>query len=60
VRAIVPGYLGVRSAKWVDKITTAESEFESEWQTGFSYRAFPPNVTEMPEDLSLYPPVQEL
>jgi len=60
VRVVVPGYLGVRSAKWVDSIVSASEPIETEWQTGFSYRAFPPNLTEQPEDLSPYPPVQEL
>lgn len=60
LRVVVPGYLGVRSAKWVDSIVTASEPIETEWQTGFSYRAFPPNLTEQPEDLSPYPPVQEL
>lgn len=52
VRVVVPGYLGVRSAKWVDSIVTSLEPIETEWQTGFSYRAFPPNLTEQPEDLS--------
>lgn len=52
LRVVVPGYLGVRSAKWVDSIVTASEPIETEWQTGFSYRAFPPNLTEQPEDLS--------
>jgi len=60
VRVVVPGYLGVRSAKWVDNIVAASEPIETEWQTGFSYRAFPPNLSEQPEDLSPYPPVQEL
>ena len=60
IRVVVPGYLGVRSAKWVTEVVTAPEPFESEWQTGFSYRAFPPNLAELPEDLSPYPPVQEL
>jgi sulfite oxidase len=60
VRVVVPGYLGVRSAKWVDSIVAAAEPIETEWQTGFSYRAFPPNLEELPDDLSPYPPVQEL
>jgi sulfite oxidase len=52
VRVIVPGYLGVRSAKWVDTIVAAPEPIETEWQTGFSYRAFPPNLSELPEDLT--------
>jgi hypothetical protein len=60
LRAVVPGFLGVRSAKWVTDVVTAAEPIETEWQTGFSYRAFPPNLAELPEDLSPYPPVQEL
>ena len=37
IRVVVPGYLGVRSAKWVTEVVAASEPFESEWQTGFSY-----------------------
>ena len=33
---------------------TAAEPIETEWQTGFSYRAFPPNLSEQPDDLSPY------
>jgi hypothetical protein len=58
IRAIVPGYLGVRSPKWVSEIVTADAPIETEWQTGFSYRYFPPHLTEAPDDLSPYPAVE--
>ena len=41
----------------------ADKEIETEWQTGFSYRAFPPNVKEIPQDFNdnaRYPPVYQL
>ena len=44
VRAVVPGYAGVRSAKWVTDIRVQDTAAESPIQRK-DYKLFPPNVT---------------
>ena len=38
VRVIVPGHLGARSVKWVNRITVSDEEAMSPWQRGVAYR----------------------
>lgn len=44
LRAIVPGYVGVRNLKWIKTINISEKEMDSEWQKGISYKVLPPYV----------------
>eukprot|EP00038_Savillea_parva_P011368 m.197059 g.197059 ORF g.197059 m.197059 type:complete len:580 (-) comp19982_c0_seq1:119-1858(-) len=45
LRAIVPGHVGVRNVKWVERIVTSGEEAEGPWQRGISYKGFAPGVT---------------
>ena len=36
LRAIVPGHVGVRNVKWVNKIVLSDQESEGPWQRGFN------------------------
>jgi sulfite oxidase len=44
VRALVPGYIGARSVKWLSRITL-EEEPSSNYFQARAYRLFPPHVT---------------
>lgn len=44
LRAIVPGYVGVRNLKCIKTIIVSENEMDSEWQKGISYKVLPPYV----------------
>ncbi len=43
VRVVVPGYIGARSVKWVDRITVQEQHSENFFQS-VAYRLVPPGV----------------
>lgn len=45
VRTLVPGVLGARSVKWLDRITVAEEESTNKYQRR-DYKVLPPNVTD--------------
>lgn len=38
VRAVVPGYVGVRNVKWLRRVWTSPEEAEGTWQRGVSYK----------------------
>jgi sulfite oxidase len=44
LRAVVPGYIGARSVKWLERITLQESPSSNYFQAK-AYRLFPPHVT---------------
>lgn len=44
LRVVVPGYIGARSVKWLQRITVRQSPSENRFQQR-DYRLFPPDVT---------------
>ena len=62
IRVLVPGHLGARSVKWLDRITVSDEESYSTWQRGVAYRGFGPWVRQFGDDVKVTeaPPVQEL
>lgn len=49
LRAVVPGYAGVRSPKWLASVTVREGPAEGHFQAR-DYKLFPPDVTEATAD----------
>ena len=41
LRAIIPGYAGVRNVKWVQRVKLSSQEAEGAWQRGMNYKAMP-------------------
>jgi sulfite oxidase len=61
VRAVVPGTVGARNAKWVHKVTVSDEEAVGVWQRGVPYRGYSANVkTFKGVNVEAAPPVQEL
>jgi len=44
LRVIVPGFVGARSVKWIDRILVSKSEADGMHQTGIAYKQLGPNV----------------
>lgn len=44
LRAIVPGLVGARSVKWIDRLIIAKQEVEGMHQKGIAYKQLGPNV----------------
>jgi sulfite oxidase len=44
LRVIVPGHVGVRNVKWVNKIVLSKEEAPGPWQRGMAYKGFPPSL----------------
>jgi DMSO/TMAO reductase YedYZ molybdopterin-dependent catalytic subunit len=42
VRAVVPGHVGVRNVKWVERVEVRATEAEGPWQRGIAYKGFAP------------------
>lgn len=45
VRVIVPGHVGIRNIKWVNRIQCSPVEAEGPWQRGIAYKGFNPSQT---------------
>ena len=61
VRVLVPGTLGARSVKWLQKIVVSKEESASTWQRGLPYKGTPPWMTDFKNvDPDKLTPVQEL
>ncbi len=51
LRAVVPGYIGARSVKWLSGITLQDTPSDNFFQAQ-QYKLFPPYVTEEPDEVS--------
>tara|TARA_B100001248_G_C27391170_1_gene462426 strand:+ start:1330 stop:2811 length:1482 start_codon:yes stop_codon:yes gene_type:complete len=61
LRVIVPGYVGIRNVKWLKKMTLSETEIDSIWQTGLSYKGVPHYIKDVKEiSLHKIPPIYEM
>ena len=47
LRAIVPGFVGARSVKWLRRIRFADEEVDNQYQTGLAYKQLPTSVREL-------------
>lgn len=60
LRAIVPGFVGVRNVKWLKSITLSSEESEGPWQRGMNYKVFSPSVKDLNGvDIASVPTIQE-
>jgi sulfite oxidase len=59
LRAVVPGYAGVRSPKWLSSITVQDRPSDAVQQSG-DYKLFPPDMREETEDLSRGTTIDEM
>ncbi|XP_035736137.1 sulfite oxidase, mitochondrial-like isoform X2 [Vespa mandarinia] len=59
IRVIVPGVVGARNVKWLDKIIISKIESQSQWQQG-DYKAFSPSTDWDNVDFSKAPAIQEM
>ncbi len=56
----MPGYIGVRNVKWLDRITIHKEEAEGPFQRGLNYKILPPSVQDASSvDLSKFPSMYE-
>jgi sulfite oxidase len=61
LRAIVPGYVGVRNVKWLSKITLSDQEAEGPWQRSISYKVLPSDIKDASKiDSTKIPTMQEM
>ena len=44
IRVVVPGHVGVRNVKWVNRIILSDEESMGPWQRGMAYKGFGPSV----------------
>lgn len=44
VRVVVPGHVGVRNVKWVNRIILSDEESKGPWQRGMAYKGFGPSI----------------
>jgi len=60
LRAVVPGFVGVRNVKWLKTITLSDEESEGPWQRGMNYKVFSPSVKDLNTvDIASVPTIQE-
>ena len=64
LRAIVPGYAGVRNVKWVQRVKLSSEEAQGAWQRGMNYKAMPSHWRTKQDlqgvDFSQLPSIHEL
>jgi sulfite oxidase len=49
LRLIVPGVIGARNVKWVDKVYISDEPAKSTWQRGPAYRKYSPKIKNVKE-----------
>ncbi|XP_069761634.1 sulfite oxidase, mitochondrial isoform X2 [Narcine bancroftii] len=59
LRVIVPGVVGARNVKWLNKIVVSKEESKSHWQVN-DYKGFSPSVDWDNVDFNSAPAIQEL
>ncbi|KAJ8984700.1 hypothetical protein NQ317_004959 [Molorchus minor] len=59
LRVVVPGVVGARNVKWLEKISVSKDESDSHWQQN-DYKGFAPCVDYDTVDFSKAPAIQEL
>jgi sulfite oxidase len=60
LRIVVPGTIGARSVKWVNRIVVSDKESDSHWQKA-DYKILPPSIKHPQQvDYDRVPAVQEL
>ncbi|XP_011256952.2 probable sulfite oxidase, mitochondrial isoform X2 [Camponotus floridanus] len=59
IRVIVPGVVGARNVKWLNKICVSKQESQSQWQQG-DYKGFSPSTNWDNVDFSKSPAIQEM
>ena len=61
LRAIVPGYVGVRNVKWLTNIVLSNKESDGVWQKSIAYKVLPSTVKDAGTiDSSTIPTMQEM
>ena len=59
LRILVPGTVGARSVKWVNRIVVSDEESDSHWQKA-DYKILPPSIKQPQQtDYNLIPALQE-
>jgi sulfite oxidase len=59
LRIVVPGTVGARSVKWVNRITVSDKESDSHWQKA-DYKVLPPSIKQPQQiDYDRVPALQE-
>ena len=59
MRAVVPGVIGARSVKWLDRIILSDKESGSHWQQN-DYKVLPQNLKDLKEaDFTKHKSVQD-
>ena len=59
IRAVVPGVVGARNVKWLNRIILSDKESDSHWQQG-DYKGFNPSIDWDNVDFSKSPAIQNM
>lgn len=54
LRAIVPGFVGARSVKWLDKVVVMKNEVKGMHQTGIAYKQIAPSIKSIVDVLKVH------